>query len=65
MAGEMVDELANNIRQPEDGQKTSALSVLETSPWLFEMPLICHNLSCKVLDLHSVWGSRGKDSQPS
>ena len=65
MAGEMLYEIVSSIRQPEDGLRTSALSVLEISPWLFEMPRVYYNLSCTALDLHLTWDSRGKDFQQS
>jgi len=65
MSIEMLTELVSSFRQREDGRKTSAPSLLETSPWLFEMPPVYDNLSCIVLDLHLAWDSRGKDSQRS
>jgi len=61
----MLAELVGSSTQREDGRKTSVLSLLETLPWLFERPLVYHNLSCTVLDLLLAWGSRGKDSQRS
>lgn len=52
MSIEMLPESIRKLRQREDGLKTSGLSLLETSPLLFESPLACHILSCTVLDLH-------------
>ncbi len=52
MSIEILAELVTNFTQREDGRKTSVLSLLETLPWLFERPLVCHTLSCTVLDLH-------------
>jgi len=65
MSIEMLAKLVSSSTQREDGLKTSELSLLETSPWLFERSLVYHNLSCTVLDLHLAWDSRGKDSQRS
>jgi hypothetical protein len=48
----MPIELLKSFTQREDGRKTSVLSLLEILPLLFERPLVCHTLSCKVLDLH-------------